>query len=220
MKIRAHRPGSVLTTKFTPGRRKTFVAGLGWIYNTGESEGGLLQVTNDDDQSASIKGAHFLVESVGPDDPDSWSFADQGVEVGTVVCARPIAGRGQSSSNSQRELVTNEILLIGCGDDEESEWAMRPSPGNVLIGMDPSQLQVGLLYADPDTLRRIEMGAAVEWGTVLCLPRGYAGPLKVGYHVAMPFDRIAGAGDFIEISGGSMRCMAEIDLLGYEECAR
>lgn len=227
--------GSLWCEKFIPGREKVSVPGYGNIYGV-ESAGGIVLVSEDNEEASNVKAALFLVRAVG-DDPQDWSirgndrsdvwqnkrktdevwdttFAGQAIREGTVVAIRPSTGERQTRASSYIQIRYDELVAIGVPLEEDSAVPMYPAPGWLIIHKHDvaTETKSGLYKGDGIYT---EQGWAF-FGTVVAIPRGADGDYVDLLNRTVAFPSFAGAGatEYIDFDGGEYRAVPFYDVWG------
>lgn len=144
------------------------------------------------------------------------TWAEQGIEVGTVVVARAVAGVGQSSDSPYVQLRYDEIAAIGAAaDDDRAD--MYPAPGWVMMvqDVDHGDTSAGGIYVGSERAEVFAEGALV-WGVVTMLAKWdpmTRGTLVIGDRIGVPRYNPT---EFIQLEGG-IRLVPFDDVLVIEE---
>lgn len=220
-------PGHLYAAKLTKNQHVE-LAGYGDIAVSEIRDSGLVIVSNDTKEAEHYKALSCVVLTRG-EDPDRWTtrwydkrrdwgttFAQQGIEEGTIVTIRAVAGVDQTKGSRYLQLRYDEINAIGQPEGEDTP-DMLPAPGWVLVKLheEESQERGGLqLY---DGLVELLDHGNMRYGTVIGLPRGYTdGDIAVGDTICFPTHTGVGATEFIEFEGG-LRCLPIDDVLGVQD---
>lgn len=143
------------------------------------------------------------------------SWEEQGIEVGTVVVARAVAGQGQATDSAFVQLRYDEIAAIGAPvDDERAD--MYPAPGWVMMvkDVDHGDTSEGGVYVGSQRAEVFAEGQLI-WGSVTGLAkwdRLVRGQLVIGDRIGVPRYNPT---EFIELEGG-IRLVPFDDVLAIE----
>lgn len=218
--------GSVWCEKYTPGRERLMVEGLGVVSVADETESGIVLISGDAETDL-VKASLLVVRAIG-EAPENWSvrfldraragrkvdkvypcdWENQRIEVGTVIAIRAVAGEGQVKNSRFIQVRYDEIVAIGTPLDAD-EIPMLPAPGWVLVEPLPEPQEASIFIGGMETSQS-------EWGRVLGTPRGLYGDVSTGDVVAYPLHRVYGATEYVTFEGG-LRAVPVYDLLAVLE---
>lgn len=188
------KPGSLWCEKLFETKQLD-LPGIGQVTGT-MTASGLVLVGNKSTQDEAVRSKVVLVRAVG-EPPPRWStrwfdkervwpteWSEQGIDIGTVIMVRAVAGVEQGIDDKYIEIRYDEIVAIGqpVGTDGPD---MLPAPGWILLDVDPGDDEhVGAVWVGEarDALENNH----IQWGVVHGLPEGYDGSLGVGDRVGFP----------------------------------
>lgn len=221
-------PGHLIGMKVTQNEHVD-LEGYGKVAVSGVTAGGLVLVSNDTKEAEHYKAKLVTVLVLG-DEPDQWkcrwfdksrnwktTFAEQGIDLGTVVAVRAVSGVDQVKGSKFLQLRYDEISAIGQPEGSDGP-DMLPAPGWVLVRIEsPEKIDRGVLVYDG--LEQVLQEGNMTYGTVIGLPRGYPfSDIKVGDRICFPTHTGVGATEFVDFEGG-LRCLPIDDVLGVEDVA-
>lgn len=223
-------PGHVFCMKQTKGQVLN-VDGLGAINVSEIRSSGLVLPSTETKDTEMVKAMLVTVVAMGAE-PYAWetripkskrkekhatTWAEQQIEIGTVLSLRPIAGVNQTKDSPFLDVRYDEISCIGQFDP--CAPAMLPAPGWVLVRLVEVEKQDHAGLVIQDGLEEILQQGFMYYGDVIGLPRG-SDPEKVGFSVGdricFPAHTGVGAIEFIEFDGG-LRALPIHDVLGKVE---
>lgn len=204
------------------------VAGLG-VTSVKETRGsGLVVVDLGSPEEAALSHTAVVVLALGKT-PARWrtrflnvefdhrtSWAEQKIEVGTVVYARGVAQAPLGVSSEFVQLRYDDLAGIGAPLDQEGGPDVLPAPGFVLVKKDEYEDKVGSLYVDSKYAEVLEEGAGA-WGTIVGLARGdrlaAEDGLAVGTRIGFPRYQLT---EYVDLEGG-LRLLPLDDVLMVDE---
>lgn len=219
-------PGHLIGMKVTQNEHVD-LEGYGKVAVSTVTAGGLVLVSNDTKEAEHYKAKLVTVLVLGAE-PDRWStrwfdkkrdwktsFAEQGIELGTVVAVRAVSGVDQVKGSKFIQLRYDEISTIGQPEGTEGP-DMLPAPGWVLVRMEsPEKVDRGLIIYEG--LEQVLQDGNMSYGVIIGLPRGYPGTdFQVGDRICFPTHTGVGATEFVEFEGG-LRCLPIDDVFGKVE---
>lgn len=186
------RTGHLLCEKITEGKSLE-IEGIGVVNGT-VTPGGLVIVGAHSEGEEAIRSKLLVVRAMGAT-PRSWKFrffskerdwgtnwAEQNIEVGTVIAVRSVAGVEQDVDSLFLEVRYDEICAVG-QPEGTGGLDMLPAPGWVAVELDRHPETIGGLHIRGEAVDVLTNGQ-IEWGTVVGLPAGYSDEgLKVGDRV-------------------------------------
>lgn len=200
------------------------VEGFGNVSVSGTTASGLAIVSNDNEMAEHYKALLVTAVVVGPP-PDKWkcrwykkkrdwhtTWQEQGIDVGTKLAFRAVAGVEQERGSRFVQLRYDEICAIGQPEGSDGP-DMLPAPGWVLVQMcEESEYKGSLeLYSG---LSDVLNNGNMSYGVVIGLPRGYSdGDMEVGDTICFPTHTAVGATEYVTFEGG-LRCLPMDDVLG------
>lgn len=210
------KPGSLWGEKLFENKQLE-LQGIGTVTGT-VTDSGLVIVGAKSTQDEAVRSKVVLVRAVGEppprwhtrwfDNERTWptDWDEQGVDVGTVVMVRAVAGVEQGVDDKYIEIRYDEIVAIGQPLDTDGP-DMLPAPGWLLLDVDPGQ---------EDTIGKVWVGDSrdalennqIQWGIVKALPVGYDGTLRLGNRVGFP--RFVWT-EYVQV--GEMRYMPQDEVL-------
>lgn len=217
-------PGYLITLKHTNNQVIDLPNGMS-VAASEVRPSGLVLVSPDTKEAEYYKATLVTVLVVGAD-PYKWNtrwwgktrdwptnWEEQGIDVGTILAIRPIAGVNQEKGSKFLQLEYSEICAIGQPEGADGP-DMLPAPGWVLVQKDAADdsKHSGLhIYGG---LKDVLDKGNMTFGTILALPKGYTdGDLAIGDRICFPTHTAVGATEFIEFEGG-LRCLPIDDVLG------